>query len=100
MDEISFINEYIQKEAAGNANIIMGVGQDLELGDNISVTVVATGFPAEDQIYTGVEDEKVIHRLEDDQPIVKKLSPETPFPSNGKKNVTEIPKNDQTDKTQ
>lgn len=96
MDEIGLINEYIQKEAAGNANIIMGVGQDLELGDNISVTVVATGFPAEDQIYTGVEDEKVIHRLEDDQPIVKKLSPETPFPVNVKKNVPETPKNDQT----
>lgn len=95
MDEIGLINEYIQKEAAGNANIIMGVGQDLELGDNISVTVVATGFPAEDQIYTGVEDEKVIHRLEDDQPIVKKLSPETPFPVNVKKDVTETPKNDQ-----
>lgn len=95
MDEIGLINEYIQKEAAGNANIIMGVGQDLALGDNISVTVVATGFPAEEQIYTGVEDEKVIHRLEDDQPIVKKLSPETPFPVNVKKDVTETPKNDQ-----
>lgn len=100
MDEIGLINEYIQKEAAGNANIIMGVGQDLELGDNISVTVVATGFPAEDQIYTGVEDEKVIHRLEDDQPIVKKLSPETPFPVNVKKDVTETPKNDQTAQNQ
>ena len=100
MDEIGLINEYIQKEAAGNANIIMGVGQDLELGDNISVTVVATGFPAEDQIYTGVEDEKVIHRLEDDQPIVKKLSPETPFPVNVKKDVTETPKNDQNAQNQ
>lgn len=100
MDEIGLINEYIQKEAAGNANIIMGVGQDLALGDNISVTVVATGFPAEDQIYTGVEDEKVIHRLEDDQPIVKKLSPETPFPVNVKKDVTETPKNDQTAQNQ
>lgn len=100
MDEIGLINEYIQKEAAGNANIIMGVGQDLELGDNISVTVVATGFPAEEQIYTGVEDEKVIHRLEDDQPIVKKLSPETPFPVNVKKDVTETPKNDQTAQNQ
>src|SRR5690625_6826820 len=100
MDEIGLINEYIQKEAAGNANIIMGVGQDLELGDNISVTVVATGFPAEEQIYTGVEDEKVIHRLEDDQPIVKKLSPETPFPVNVKKDVTETPKNDQNAQNQ
>lgn len=89
MDEIGLINEYIQKEASGNANIIMGVGQDLELGDNISVTVVATGFPVEDQIYTGVEDEKVIHRLEDEQAIVKKLSPETPFPVHVKQNVPE-----------
>ena len=31
------------------ANIIMGVGEDLELGSNISVTVIATGFGDEKQ---------------------------------------------------
>ena len=42
-------NEYIQNETGNSANIIMGVGEDLELGNNISVTVIATGFGDEKQ---------------------------------------------------
>jgi len=85
MDEIGTINDYIQTEAGNNANIIMGIGEDPELGDKISVTVVATGFPAEDQVFTGKEEEKVFHRLEEEQPLVQKLSSETPFPVHVKK---------------
>lgn len=80
VDEIWTINEFIQNEAGNNANIIMGIGEDMELGDKISVTVVATGFPAEDQVFTGREEEKVFHRLEEEQPLVQKLSKDTPFP--------------------
>ena len=80
MDEIATINEYIQSEAKNNANIIMGVGEDLSLGEKISVTVIATGFPTDEQVYTGKEDEKVFHTLIEDQSITKTLSPETPFP--------------------
>lgn len=89
MDEIGTINEYIQSEAGNNANIIMGVGEDPELGDKVSVTVVATGFPAEDQVFTGKEEEKVFHRLEEEQPLVQKLSADTPFPIHIKQNVPE-----------
>ena len=85
VDEIWTINEFIQNEAGNNANIIMGIGEDAELGDKISVTVVATGFPAEDQVFTGREEEKVFHRLEEEQPLVQKLSKETPFPVHVKK---------------
>lgn len=87
MDEIGIINEHIQAEAGNNANIIMGVGEDLELGDKISVTVVATGFPMEDQVFTGKEEEKVFHRLEEEQPLVQKLSTDTPFPVHVKKTM-------------
>ncbi|MBA5629536.1 cell division protein FtsZ [Moheibacter lacus] len=89
MDEIGIINEHIQSEAGNHANIIMGVGEDLSLGDKISVTVVATGFPMEDQVFTGREEEKVFHRLEEEQPLVQKLSSETPFPVRVKKMVEE-----------
>lgn len=89
MDEIGIINEYIQAEAGNNANIIMGVGEDMELGDKISVTVVATGFPMDEQVFTGKEEEKVFHRLEEEQPLVQKLSAETPFPVQVKKNRLE-----------
>lgn len=58
----------------------MGVGEDLSLGDKISVTVIATGFPTDEQVYTGKEEEKVFHTLVEEQSITKTLSPETPFP--------------------
>lgn len=87
MDEIGIINEHIQNEAGHNANIIMGVGEDLDLGDKISVTVVATGFSLEDQIYTGKEEEKVFHTLEEEQPLVQKLSAETPYPVHVRKTL-------------
>ncbi|MEI2422232.1 cell division protein FtsZ, partial [Arthrospira platensis SPKY2] len=49
IDEISEINEYIQDQAGYSANIIMGVGEDESLGDAVSITVIATGFNAEQQ---------------------------------------------------
>ena len=44
MDEIAVINEYIQNEAGNSADIIMGIGEDENLQEGISITVVATGF--------------------------------------------------------
>lgn len=81
MDEIGIINDHIQNEAGNSANIIMGIGEDLELGDAISVTIVATGFPTEDQTYTGKEEVKIVHALEEEQPIHRTLSTENPIPT-------------------
>ncbi len=53
MDEIGLINDHIQREAGNTADIIFGVGTDAELGDSISVLVIATGFAADDQKYAG-----------------------------------------------
>ena len=74
IDEIGEINEYVQKETGNSANIIMGVGEDQELGNNISVTVIATGF-AEDQQNDLVNSEtkKVIYSLDDNQKVEKIL---------------------------
>ena len=68
LDEIGEINDYIQTEAGYDANIIMGIGEDDNLGDAISVTVVATGFAADQQSnITNTEVKKIIHTLEDEQ---------------------------------
>ncbi len=74
IDEIGEINEYVQKETGNSANIIMGVGEDQELGNNISVTVIATGF-AEDQQNDLVNSEtkKVIYTLDENQTVEKEL---------------------------
>lgn len=64
MDEIGTINDHIQREAGNTADIIFGVGTDPELGDAISVLVIATGFSADDQKYAGPT-EKIKYSLED-----------------------------------
>ncbi|MFN0032832.1 MAG: cell division protein FtsZ [Flavobacteriales bacterium] len=46
MDEISEITDYIQEQAGMGAEVIWGYGQDETLGDDVSVTVIATGFKA------------------------------------------------------
>ena len=75
IDEIGEINDFIQSEAGNNTNIIMGVGEDPELGDNISVTIIATGFNSDQQHeIVNTEAKKVIHTLEEDQPFVHDLT--------------------------
>lgn len=65
IDEIGEINDYIQSEAKTNVNIIMGVGEDESLGDEIAVTIVATGFDVEQQAeISKVETKKIIYDLE------------------------------------
>jgi cell division protein FtsZ len=68
IDEIGEINDLIQDEAGGNANIIMGIGEDESLGEDISITVIATGFDVEQQNeITNIETKRIIHTLEDEQ---------------------------------
>ncbi len=68
IDEIGEVNEHIQNEAGGVANIIMGVGEDEALGDAISITVIATGFDAEQQNeISNTEAKRIIHTLEEEQ---------------------------------
>ncbi|MFY0603732.1 MAG: cell division protein FtsZ [Flavobacteriaceae bacterium] len=78
LDEIGEINDYIQTEAGFDANIIMGIGEDESLEDAISVTIVATGFAADQQSnITNTEAKKIIHTLEDDQKATYDFSDES-----------------------
>lgn len=75
IDEIGEINDYIQIEAGHGANIIMGVGEDEDLGDAIAVTVIATGFHADQQDeIVNTETKKVFYTLEDEQIAEQELS--------------------------
>jgi cell division protein FtsZ len=44
IDEISQITEYLQDATNNNSDIIFGVGKNLNMGEKISVTIIATGF--------------------------------------------------------
>jgi cell division protein FtsZ len=68
IDEIGEISDHIQNEAGHGANIIMGVGEDESLESAIAVTVIATGFNAEQQNeIVNTETKKIIHTLDDEQ---------------------------------
>lgn len=67
IDEIGEINDHIQNEAGQCANIIMGVGEDESLGESIAVTIIATGFNADQQNeISNTEAKKVVHSLEEE----------------------------------
>jgi len=77
IDEIGEINDHIQIEAGHGANIIMGVGEDENLGEAIAVTVIATGFNIDQQDdIVNTETKKIIHTLEDEQKAEQDLSDE------------------------
>ena len=64
MDEIGVIMDHIQKEAGNTADIIFGAGTDEELGDSVSVLVIATGFAKDHQKHAGTA-EKIKFSLTD-----------------------------------
>ena len=96
IDEIGEINDYIQTEAGNHTNIIMGVGEDESLGNEVSVTVIATGFGQEQQNeISNTEAKKIIHSLEDEQKVVHDLSDKPVEPNSIELKESEI-QNDTT----
>jgi cell division protein FtsZ len=47
MDEVTEITDYIQSKTKSSAEVIWGTGTDETLAENISVTIIATGFDPE-----------------------------------------------------
>ncbi|MBM1108099.1 cell division protein FtsZ [Aurantibacter crassamenti] len=75
IDEIGEINDHIQVQAGHGANIIMGVGEDEDLGEAIAVTVIATGFNIDQQNeIVNTEAKKIIHTLEEEQRAERDLT--------------------------
>ncbi len=63
MNELKIINDTIQREAGKDVNIIVGAGTDPDLGQKISITVIATGFKVMQ------EQETVTVGIDEDNPI-------------------------------
>lgn len=63
MDEVTEITDYIQEAAGQNAEIIWGNGIDESLGNNISITLVATGFHNELKSTSSTSIERKVHTL-------------------------------------
>ncbi|MFT4060990.1 MAG: cell division protein FtsZ [Edaphocola sp.] len=44
LDELEIIQGYVQQQAGNTCDIILGMGHNPDLGENIAVTIIATGF--------------------------------------------------------
>lgn len=71
MDEITEITDHIQEEAGSTADVIWGHGYDPTLGEDLSVTIIATGFKSGPDTGSQLdhqerEEQKRYVRLDDD----------------------------------
>ena len=74
MDEFGEITDFIQEASGGTAELITGYGTDPSLGDNVSVTIIATGFNSKQE--TGFETPMIKERK------IVNLDEKTPEPLN------------------
>jgi cell division protein FtsZ len=86
MDEVGRITDYVQNKAGFDADLIWGNGKDDTLGDDISVTLIATGFGRSSipKILGNTIVEKEEHVLtdnliENDQPVKKTTTEKKPL---------------------
>ncbi len=83
MDEAEAIQAYVQMQAGDNCDVILGMGHDPNLGDRISVTVIATGFNYKeintDMPARNADTEKVVVTLSDrkttEEPVADSFVP-------------------------
>ncbi|MDD4373425.1 MAG: cell division protein FtsZ [Bacteroidales bacterium] len=59
LDEVLEITDYIQQTCGNTAEVIWGNGKDDSLGNNIAITIIATGFDNDEDIPIGMSSRKV-----------------------------------------
>jgi len=69
MDELAEITDYIQEMAGDNAEVIFGHGIDPDLGENIRVTVITTGFENKPEVTQKSSPEQRVYDLDSSRQI-------------------------------
>lgn len=75
MDEVEVIQEYLLSNAGEDTDVILGLGYDNTLEDNIGITLIATGFEHKDPFQKGekpevkeTKEEKIVMQLSMPEP--------------------------------
>ncbi|MBB2144136.1 cell division protein FtsZ [Pedobacter sp. LMG 31464] len=80
MDEVSIITDFIQDKAGLSADLIWGNCIDENLGDKLSVTIIATGFQTTEQRAKDKQNVKKISLLTPEEaPLVRPVEPVNSF---------------------
>lgn len=74
MDEVSIITDFIQEQAGLSADLIWGNCSDPELKDNISVTIIATGFQTLEEREQTKQSAPKKQFLTTDTPLIKPIN--------------------------
>ncbi len=74
MDEVSIITDFIQEQAGLSADLIWGNCSDPELKDNISVTIIATGFQTLEQREQTKQSAPKKQFLTTDTPLIRPIN--------------------------
>ncbi|EOR94146.1 Cell division protein FtsZ [Arcticibacter svalbardensis MN12-7] len=75
MDEVTIITDYIQEEAGLAADLIWGNCMDENLGDKLSVTIIATGFQTKEEREVEKSQQKKVSLLTpDNAPMVRPIN--------------------------
>jgi cell division protein FtsZ len=65
MDEVEVIQNYVLAQAGEETDVILGMGYDATLGDQIGITLIATGFEARDftKPELGIREQKATEKI-------------------------------------
>jgi cell division protein FtsZ len=75
MDEVDTIQAYLLSHAGEGTDVILGMGYDSTLGDQIGITLIATGFEHKDP-FTKKEEKKIEPKKEEKIVLTLKPQPE------------------------
>ena len=92
MAEITEITDFIEEAAGVGADVIWGHGHDEDLGEQLSITIIATGFGKNDNLIVPLErpEPRKVVVLDDDKKMVEIKAPLTnPVGSPSNKEVTD-----------
>ena len=81
MDEIMEITDHIQASAGQTAEVIWGYGTDPNLGEDLCVTVIATGFEGQNLDQTQAVSSPKKHYLEKEDTVENNVPPVVPNPA-------------------
>lgn len=81
MDEIMEITDHIQASAGQTAEVIWGYGTDPNLGEDLCVTVIATGFEGKNLDQTQAVSSPKKHYLEKEDTVENNVPPVAPTPT-------------------
>ncbi|HSV87830.1 MAG TPA: cell division protein FtsZ [Bacteroidales bacterium] len=97
-DEILLITDYIKNEAGNNAEIIWGLCHHELIGNNISITLLATGFTGNQGLLNEIQPQIVVRPLEKPQKMEEPIG-QSDFDASDSSEIKLINKKSLPDKT-